>query len=122
MPKLNPHIVIVMFISLLVTSCYYDNEEDLYPMSGCDTANVKYTQTIAPIMQNRCNGCHATGNQTGVVTETWEGLNAVAVDGRLWGAVNHESGYNPMPQNQDKLSDCDLSKISIWIEGGALNN
>jgi hypothetical protein len=47
----------------------------------------------------------------------------VVVDnGRFWGAINHEDGYSPMPQNLPKLNDCDLKKIRTWIDEGALND
>jgi cytochrome c553 len=113
-----------MLLAISVTSCYYDNEEELYPdTGGCDTANVTYSASISPIMQSRCNGCHdASTASGGVVTSDYAGLKTVADNGRLWGAVNHDDGYSPMPKNAGKLSDCDLSKIKAWIGAGAPNN
>jgi hypothetical protein len=42
--------------------------------------------------------------------------------GRLLGAIRHESGFLPMPQNASKLPSCDISKIEQWILDGAPNN
>jgi hypothetical protein len=109
----------------MISSCYYDNVEDLYPYasSACDTTNVTYSQTIAPIMAANCNVCHSTAIANGnVITDTWEGLSVVAKNGQLWNAVDWTDGVNNMPQGGSKLSDCNLAKINIWIKAGSLNN
>ena len=115
---------IVFLLLALLPSCYYDNVEDLYPDPlPCDTSDVSYSGTIAVIMQDNCNSCHGSGfPQGGVVTDNYEDLKVVAENGKLWGAVNREEGYSPMPKNRPKLNDCDLTKIRIWIDNGALND
>ncbi len=118
--------MVILLIVLIVNlqSCYYDNEEALYPsMGSCDTTNVTYSGTIAPIMATNCNACHGgTIPNANVVTENYDGLKIIADDGRLEGTVNHRSGYTPMPKDRPQLSDCDLAKIRIWVKNGALNN
>lgn len=113
----------LMFIPFLNSGCYNDNEEDLYPEKPvCDTANITYTASIAPIMQTNCNSCHNTTVASGgVITDNAEGLRVVALNGLLWSSVNWTSAYK-MPKDRGKLSDCDLSKINIWIKDGAPNN
>ena len=59
---------------------------------------------------------------TRVITDTYDDLKIIADDGRFWGCVNHESGYSPMPNDRPKLNDCDLEKIRIWLDSGALND
>lgn len=116
--------VITLWIAGFMSSCYYDNEEDLYPkQTACDTTNVTYETKIAPIMQNNCNSCHnqVTAN-AGVVTDNYNDLKTVAENGQLWGAVNHEPGYSPMPRNGEQLPECELKKIRIWIDNGAPRN
>lgn len=112
-----------------LSSCYYDNEEELYEhvqTIQCDTTNVTYSATIKPIMQENCNSCHnQAGPSGGVATDTYAGLQAITAAGlndKLWGAVAHVNGFSPMPQGGNKLSDCNLAKIRVWINGGALNN
>lgn len=107
-----------------LSSCYYDNEEDLYPQPvDCDTLNVTYSQTIAPIMSTNCNACHGgSAPNANVKTDTYNDLKIIADDDRLWGVVNHESGYSPMPKDRPKLNDCDLKKIRVWLDNGALND
>jgi len=118
------YLLIVVLMILSFTSCYYDNEEELYPQSvPCDTLNVTYSQTIAPIMSSSCNFCHGETAPSGnVITDNYDDLKNIADDGRLWGSVNHESGYSPMPKDRPQLNDCDLTKIKVWLDNGALND
>lgn len=108
----------------VLQGCYYDNEETLYPGQGnCDTSNVTYSGSIVPIVMANCNECHSSAFPNGnVVTETYEGLKTVADDGRLWGTVSHNPNYPAMPKDRPQLQECDLRKIKIWIDNGALNN
>ena len=108
----------------LLQSCYWDNAEDLYPMvQECDTSNVTYAATISIIMENNCNACHNSSfPQGGVIVDNYTDLKVVVDNGRFWGALNHEDGYSPMPQNMPKLNECNLSKIRVWIDQGALDN
>lgn len=105
-------------------SCYWDNEEELYPMAQpCDTTNVTYSGSIAPLLDANCASCHNSSLPQGSVNlDNYGGVKVVADNGRLWGAVNHSDGYSAMPQNRPKLNDCNLSKIRIWINDGALDN
>ncbi len=127
---LNPKAKIIAAISLYMVfllvslgSCSSDNEEDLFDNDICDTENVSYADFIAPTMQTFCNSCHsAAAPSSGIITATYEGLKVVALDGRLVGSINHESGFSPMPQSQPKLQECVRLKIQAWVEDGALNN
>ncbi len=114
---------VLLFSLIYLTGCYSDNEEDLYPnKSTCDTSNVTYTTTIAPIMQTNCNVCHSTAVASGgVVTDTYEGLKIPALNGKLWSAVSW-TGPKKMPKDASQLSSCNLAKINIWIRDGAPNN
>lgn len=118
------YLFIVIFIISSFTGCYYDNEEDLYPQApDCDTINVTYATAIVPIMSASCNSCHNESFASGgVKTDNYDDLKIIADDGRLWGSVNHESGYSPMPKDRPKLNNCDLTKIGIWLDNGALND
>ncbi len=115
-----PFLIVILFVAL--GSCSSDNEEDLFG-DICDTTDVSYAGFIAPTLQTFCNSCHsAEAPSAGIITETYEGLKVVALDGRLVGAINHESGYSPMPQGQSQLQECTRLKIQAWVEDGALNN
>ena len=115
-------IIIIFALALLINSCYYDNEEDLYlGGSACDTTNVTYTKSIAPVLSGYCNSCHSGGNPGGnIVTDNYTSVKTNIT--RIKGAINHYPGFLAMPQNGGKLSDCDLTKIDIWINQGMPNN
>jgi hypothetical protein len=122
--KILNYLLMLGIITTTFTSCYYDNTEELYPQPvECDTINVTYSQTIAPIMNTNCNDCHSgAAPPANVITDNYTDLKTIADDGRLWGSINHESGYSPMPKDRPKMNDCDLKKINIWLDNGALND
>lgn len=123
--KIINFLISATLLLLAMTGCYYDNEQDLYPSGStpCDTTSVTYSLTISPIMATNCNACHSSAIATaGVKTDNYTGLSTIANNGLLWGVVNHDPGFPPMPKNGTKLSNCDLAKINIWIQAGAPNN
>jgi hypothetical protein len=104
-------------------SCKNDKAELLYPPDVCDTSNVTYTNTILPILRDNCYRCHA-GNQTVAPfhLDSYTDASVVALSGYMYGAITHSSGYEAMPKDSDKLSDCNIAKIKKWIDDGAPNN
>ncbi len=91
--------------------------------SGCSTTAVTYAGTILPIIQDRCDGCHGPSNpQGGLDFSTWADLNAVAADGRLALAIQHQTGAEPMPPSGNSLSQCRIDQILTWVQDGAPNN
>jgi len=91
--------------------------------ASCDTSNVTYSGTIAPLVAQRCGGCHGGGSpQGGLNFSTWSGLNAVAMDGRLEAAIRHQAGVPAMPPVGAQLPDCRIQQFLIWIDTGAPNN
>lgn len=111
-----------------VPSCYYDKEELLYPLGNnapcTDTAGtISYSQKIVPILQQYCYSCH-TGNfpSGNVVMGTYQTDKAIAQNGKLYGSINHSSGYSAMPKGMPKLNDCRVATIKKWIDNGVLNN
>ncbi|MFZ1618798.1 MAG: hypothetical protein WAT41_15740, partial [Flavobacteriales bacterium] len=76
-------------------------------VSACDTANVTYSGTIAPLVQARCQGCHSGATpQGGLNFTSWQVLNSVAMDGRLAGAVQHQATFASMPPTGPMLPQC----------------
>lgn len=109
--------------SCLLPSCYYDVEEDLYPNLACDTVAVSYINDVLPLLQDNCYSCHnASANFGNVTLEGYNNLKIVVDNGRLLGAIRHEPGFSPMPQNQPQLVTCNIAKIEAWIAAGAMNN
>jgi hypothetical protein len=107
-------------------SCYKDNAEDMYPSSssGCDTFNVTYSGTIAPIMAASCaiSGCHIGSGQTGYDLSNYAGVKVVATNGNLMSSIQHTGSASAMPKDAPKLDNCTIAKIGAWVNAGAPNN
>jgi uncharacterized membrane protein len=115
--------VISFFSIQLLCNCYYDNEEALYGVEVCSEETATYSGSVSAIIENNCLVCHSQSENSGGITlETHAQVKAHAERGALLGAVSHSGGFSPMPKNAPKLSDCDISAIRMWIEGGAQNN
>ncbi len=118
--------MVLAFSMMGLTGCYYDVAEELYPANGttgCDTAAVTYSLTVKPILDQNCMSCHSQAlQQGGVVLETHAAVVNYVTSGELLGAINHVSGFSPMPQGGPKLNDCNILKIETWVQKGALNN
>ncbi len=116
--------ILLLLISFMGTGCYYDVEEELYPVTNCDTVNVTYSGTVSSIITTyNCTSCHVGNNPSGGFRlDSYTGVKAKVTDNRLWGAINHLPGFAPMPQGQNKMNQCDINKIKAWIDAGAPNN
>jgi hypothetical protein len=118
---------LALAITVMAASCYNDKEEEIYPKpgnSGCDTSNVTYKNTIQPIFSQSCavSGCHDASQAAGFNLSTYDGAKAAVNSNKLIGAVYHQSGFSPMPKGGNKLDDCKLTQISVWVGQGAPNN
>jgi hypothetical protein len=126
--KLPAVIIALVVIMFAAGGCYYDNEETLYPSNGCDTADVKYSTHVSQIISSKCFQCHdnanAPVNGNGF---SWEGYPNIsgylATSAHVFmSSIKHEIGFTPMPENNPKLSDCEIRTIEIWIQDGFPNN
>ena len=109
-----------------VSSCYYDNREDLFvylDSQPCEFTTVSYLDDIVPVLDQYCVSCHRPGDlQGGIDLVGYDQANKYARDGSLYGSTNHASGYVPMPLGSRKIPSCDIQKLKAWIDSGALNN
>ena len=118
------NLAILVSLTLLITGCYYDNKEDLYPSAvSCDTGSVTYSGKVLSIIQSNCYACHGSGNTLGNVNlDGYANLKLVADNGKLIGVIEHQAGFSPMPQGGTRLSDCNIAVIKKWISDGTMNN
>ena len=113
----------VLIAIVLVNSCKHEPAEMPEPGNGngngnetCDTVQVTYKYSVLPIFDQYCLSCHSGSTpQAGINLEDYSTVAALAKNGTLLGSIRHEAGFSPMPQGGDKLGDCDISKIEIWI-------
>ena len=89
---------------------------------ACDTTRFTYAAAIKPIIQTKCQGCHNPGFLGGNIDlSTYQGLKAIAINGKLYGSVTWSNGYSPMPRSM-KLPACEIIQIKKWMDNGSLNN
>ena len=112
MRKLIAFVVVVLSVS----SCYYDNREELYPVNpyDCNTTNLTYDVDIQPIFINSCSvsGCHVTGAELPVL-ETYAQVKANLT--RIEVRALIEKSMPPA----GPLSTCDQKMLAQWIADGA---
>lgn len=119
-------IFLLLFAFQSFEGCYYDNEEDLYPVDPsliCDIIDVSYQNTVKPILENHCVGCH-TGNfpSGNVLLDNHQSVADVGKNGKLFGVINHENGFSAMPPSGVKIDQCEIDQIEAWINDGARDN
>ena len=123
-------IFLPVILLVLLGSCTYNNEQDLYPpgSENCDTTNVTYSGTIFPIINANCIMCHSGSEPQGILLlDNYTTISAAAQIppgqyGSLYGAITHNPGNSAMPKNGTQLSDCKILQIKLWIDAGAPNN
>jgi len=120
-----------ILLSVSLSRCYYDTEEELYPDSGsivCDTISVSYATDIVPIMNSKCSTpvCHASSNTIGAIPlETYVELKdyLIADKARFISSIIWDGNASNMPQGASaKISDCNINTIRAWINAGYPNN
>jgi len=120
------YFVTIVTIIIAVSSCFYDNEEALYPSlnTTCDTTNVTYSGKVVPILANNCLSCHsnATAASAGgnIALENFADVSSQAAS--ISAAINHTGPLSPMPKNGSKLKACLISTFDIWVRNGKPNN
>ena len=106
-------------VAIIQRWIYEGMKNDIDCQGPCDTANVKYSTVIAPIIQNNCIGCHRV---SGTILSSYANVLATVTNGKFLGSINHTAGFRFMPEGGYKISDCKIKQIKIWINAGAPNN
>lgn len=97
--------------------------EDTLAGAGCDTTDVSYSNSIRPVLDTYCVGCHQGSSPSGGVSlNSFANVQAIASTGRLYGAVAHLPGYAPMPDGGGSLDECAVKQIKAWVAEGTPNN
>jgi hypothetical protein len=113
-------------ISCFIVSCYYDNEEALYPSlnTSCDTTSVIFSGTIAPMLNDNCYSCHsnanAPANGNNVALQDYNDV--VLRNAAISGSIKHTGSYVPMPKNGGKIKECPIIQFDIWVKNGMPDN
>lgn len=114
-------------------ACSYTNSYE--PPAPCNLpTTVSYQTHVLPILVQNCYSCHSAQNYKSLTSNTLNmedftqvkfyatpanGLNNVSY---LVGNIRHDPGFVAMPNNANKLADCDIALIKAWVDAGAPNN
>lgn len=114
-------------VSVLAISCKKESTPDKSSSSiSCDTLQVSYSKTIAPILQQHCYSCHSgPAASAGLRLEQYSVVKSLATDGinTLVNSVNGNPDFTYMPPTPNaKLNSCEINKLQAWVNQGVLNN
>lgn len=111
----------VLYISCIISSCAYDNAEDLYGEKEClsEDPGASFSLSIAPIIDANCavSGCHVTGQQQPTLL-TYEQISSNASKIKLKTA----NSTMPPPESGNRLDQLEIDQIACWVDSGALDN
>lgn len=118
--------LIILLAILGFSSCYYDKADLLYPPANnkCDTLlPISYSLQIVPLFRQQCQPCHTQASPDGgIILGIYASDKIIAMNGKLYGSVNHAPGYSAMPKGKVKMTTCQVTTIKKWIDAGAPNN
>lgn len=121
--------IFFLLFTVIVSSCYYDIEEELYPQNNvnCDTAGTTLSQKIKPILSKSCYMCHSAANAgnmgAGINLETYNDLKKYVDNSKFIMSIKHSAGVSAMPKGTtNKIPYCDIVLIDYWISKGAKND
>jgi len=133
--KISRFFPIILLIFCVLSTCYYDSEEYLFPEvnNTCDTSNVTFSLSVTPILQENCYECHSNSNAASHLTFKLQDyadvkpralLDGSHMGGSLLGAISHAAGYKPMPYpaGASKIPSCKITIIQKWIDSGSPDN
>lgn len=110
---------------LQFNACTYNNEEELYGITACDTAVATYAAKVEPIIDSKCYSCHndlrADDYGSGIYLEGYGNLASWA-ESSLVCVIEHASDCSPMPKGSGKIDACDIEAVRSWVASGYPNN
>jgi hypothetical protein len=90
-------------------------------MVDCGGITPTYTADIRDILDANCalSGCHdATTQQEGKNLSTYAGAFAASGSEDFLGAIQHKSGFVPMPYQSPKLPESQIELLTCWVQNG----
>lgn len=117
-------IIIISVAGLNFSSCYYDNEAELYPNVQCDTV-FTYNGRIKAIMDSQCarSGCHTEVEpEADLPLTTYTEVKMAVEDFLILCNIKQTSGCTPMPKNEPPIPACEIAAIEEWQRRGFPEN
>lgn len=115
-------LTMILLLIVGVSSCTFDNEEDLLEDFECDTTDIVYSD-LTYIFSDICATCHSETftYRASIKMDSYENVKSSINTGLVLPAIKHTGPYK-MPNGLPKLSDCDIQKIETWIDNGMPEN
>ncbi|MEO6130463.1 MAG: hypothetical protein ABIQ02_01355, partial [Saprospiraceae bacterium] len=91
-------------------------------MFDCTGVTPTYTIDIKPILDASCakSGCHdAQSHESGFDFSTHSEAKISSQAQNFLGAIQHASGFVPMPNDGPKLSSDKIKLLSCWVQNGS---
>ena len=123
MNKSISSLYLLLSLLFILNSCKKESEVEEPPKKKeTNTSLVSFQSDILPIFNSHCNGSYCHGGGADGKSFTTHAAAVLVPSSVLLGAINHNSGYSPMPKSQAKLMQNEIDTITIWINEGKLNN
>jgi len=86
------NLIFLFLVLLFFNACYYDKGEMIYPAASavpCDTANIKFSTSLMPILNASCNSCHGgrAAADDGIILDTYVGVRASGIGGKFMNSI-----------------------------------
>lgn len=105
---------------MLLNSCAYENEEELFGSNPCQPDVTTYSDVIEPIITNNCAlaNCHDGSNPALPDWSIVENVQAKAAE------IKERTGNRTMPPSSSGivLTAKQIDDIACWVDSGAQNN
>ncbi len=116
-------IIPILSALLLLSACEYTSIEELKPeelVDNCPTDSLSFQTDIKPIFVQNCNnsGCHNSGSFNGDFT-TYAGIKAKIDDNDK---IRQRAVIKKDMPAAAPLPDCEIRKLTAWLDAGAPNN
>jgi len=113
------HKLLISALIIMLLSCTYDNEEELFDDAPCGDVAISLEDDIQPIVTTNCaiSGCHISGGQPPDLSSRQQIANRAT---RI--KVRTQNGSMPPPSSGLSLSNQEIKQISCWVDAGANQN
>lgn len=105
---------------LLLSSCAYENEEELFGSKACQPEEITYSEVIQPIISSNCAlpTCHDGSNPS---VPNWTLLENVQANALK---IKERTDDRTMPPSSSGviLTAEQIGDIACWVDSGAPNN
>ena len=118
-PIHNNRLLLSVFgLLVLFLACKKDAVDPI----DCGGINPTYSADIKPILDASCakSGCHdAITQEDGKNLSNYTEALVISQTPEFLGAIQHKSGFTPMPHDGPKLADDKIQLLTCWVRNGS---